>query len=364
MNIGYLVKLKWYPPSGGASGHAYQVANQLIQRGHHLHTIFYYDPIPNVTVYRERQLLNFLRKIDVLYIRVDGRYGHERFTSLKILKLMKLPVVWEINSPVEELLASGKSEKEVRRMNAQRVFWARYVDACTCVSQELMGYAQGVLKIKRAHLVPNGSDRELFSPDKNNPTIYPDLKNRFKVVWAGSSHYTWQATDVIMEVARKMSTIDKDVTFILITKEQDLKLSGDLPKNIRILEEKKYLDIPPHIASADAGLCLYHHRPSWNGEFYGSSLKLFDYMSSGLPVIATDIGQIKDVIETEKNGLLVNNDISSIIESILYLKNNPQEAKRMGREGRRAVDEYYNWDRVGNETERILNDVLPRRTSG
>lgn len=361
MNIGYLIKLKWYPPGGGAAGHAYQVANQLIQRGHRLHTIFYYDPIPNVTVYRERQLLNFLKAIDVLYIRVDGRYGHERFTSLKILKWMKLPVVWEINAPVEELLASGKPEKEVRRMNAQRVFWARYVDACTCVSQELMDYAQDVLKIKMAYLVPNGSDHRLFSPDKKSPDIYPELNGCFKLLWAGSSHYSWQATDTILQAAQAMLKIDKHIIFILITKERDLPMKGNLPANVKVIEEKKYLDLPPYIASADAGLCLYHDK-RWN-KFYGSSLKLFDYMASGIPVIATNIGQIKDVIETGRNGILVNNDVDAIVENILYLKNNPQEAKRMGREGRRAVDKYYNWDRVGNETEKILNDVLSRRTS-
>ena len=81
-------------------------------------------------------------------------------------------------------------------------------------------------------------------------------------------------------------------------------------------------------------------------------------MASGLPVIATSVGQIKDVIEIRKNGMLVDNSVDSIIESILYLKNNPQEAKRMGQESRKAVEQYYNWDRVGEVTETLLQSVV------
>ncbi len=356
MNIGYLIKFKWYPPQGGGSVHAYQIAQYLMAKGHQLYTIYYYDQIPNVTVYRQRQLLSFLKNIDVLYIRVDGRYGHERFTALKFLKLMNLPVVWEINSPVEELLVMGKSEKEVQKLHAQRVFMARYVDACTCVSKEIQDYARNILKIKQSYLVPNGSDQKLFSSEKKNAHVYQNVADRFKVIWAGSSHYKWQATDLILEVARKMMTIDRSIVFILITKEKDLNIKGPIPENVKIFEEKNYLEMPAYLASADAGLCLYHSQ-GLKGEFYGSSLKLFDYMASGLPVIATDIGQIREVIATRKNGILVNNSVDRIIESILYLKNNPQEAKRMGQASRKAVEDFYNWDRVGEETEKALLNV-------
>src|SRR3989338_5585428 len=111
MNIGYLIKFKWHPPSGGAPGHAYQVACNLVKRGHQLHTIYYHYPNPLVKTYRQRQLFQFLNAIDVLYIRVDGDFGYEIFTLLKLLRLRRLPVVWEINSPLEELLLRGKTEQ-------------------------------------------------------------------------------------------------------------------------------------------------------------------------------------------------------------------------------------------------------------
>ena len=83
-------------------------------------------------------------------------------------------------------------------------------------------------------------------------------------------------------------------------------------------------------------------------------------MACGLPVIATNIGQIRDVIEDGRNGVLVNvnNDHNQIIERILFLKNNPEKAKQIGAEARKDVVNYYNWERVGEETEKVLKNLI------
>ena len=107
----------------------------------------------------------------------------------------------------------------------------------------------------------------------------------------------------------------------MITNKKYLQPSYFNQENVIILDQKKYSDMPPYIASADAGLCLYHNY-RWNSKFYFSPLKLFDYMACGLPVIATKLGQISEVIKNKMNGILVNdNDIDEIIENILFLKN-------------------------------------------
>src|SRR3989338_7298606 len=152
MNIGYLIKFKWHPPQGGAPAHAYQVATQLIKRGHHLHVIYYHHPNPVAKVYRQRELAQFLRNIDVLYIRVDGDFGYDIYTLLKFLRFKKLPVVWEINSPLEELLMRGKIEGHVKRLHRKRVFLAKFVDAAVCVSETIQEYARGALKIKNTYV--------------------------------------------------------------------------------------------------------------------------------------------------------------------------------------------------------------------
>lgn len=358
MNIGYLVSFKWYPPQGGPAVHAYQVAHQLAKRGHTIKTMSYWHEAPDIEVYRQRELLQFLRDIDVLYIRLHGDWAFEKWTLLKVLKFFRLPVVWEINSPLEELITRDmRTEQQVRSLNAKRKFLSKLVDAGICVSTTMKDYATDYLGIKKAYVVPNGSDPKQFSPEKKDFLVYKEHQNYFKVLWSGSAGYGWQGITIISEVAERVYTLDKDIVFILITNKQHLKEYNVFDKNVLVMDEKKYMDLPPYIASADAGLCLYQNY-GWNGRFYFSPLKLFDYMASGLPVIATDLGQISEVITHKENGLLTDNKIDHVAEHIVFLKNNPQVAKSLGDKARESVQEYYNWERVAQETENILKSVI------
>jgi len=107
------------------------------------------------------------------------------------------------------------------------------------------------------------------------------------------------------------------------------------------------------MAAADVGLCIYESIDFYK-EFFFSPLKLYDYMASGLPVIGTGVGQIKAVIEQHDNGMLTDNSSKDIVEKILFLKRNRQEAIDMGRKGRQAVAEVYNWARIAEQSERFM----------
>ena len=75
-------------------------------------------------------------------------------------------------------------------------------------------------------------------------------------------------------------------------------------------------------------------------------------MAAGLPVIASNFPLWKEIVEGNKCGLIVNPlDPEEIARAIEYLINHPDEARRMGKNGRRAVLEKYNWE---NESKKLL----------
>ena len=94
-----------------------------------------------------------------------------------------------------------------------------------------------------------------------------------------------------------------------------------------------------------AGLQLTDYIPNF-GYKIGSlgNTKLFAYMAAGLPVICTDMILWKNIIEEYSCGICVNpNNVDEISQAMTYILDNPEEARKMGENGRRAVLEKYNW---------------------
>ena len=90
-------------------------------------------------------------------------------------------------------------------------------------------------------------------------------------------------------------------------------------------------------------------------------LVVAEAMASGKPVIGSNVGGIPDQIIDGYNGFLVQpRKPKEIAEKILWLINNPEEARRMGMNGRRIVEEKFDInkriDRLISLYHRILVD--------
>ena len=73
--------------------------------------------------------------------------------------------------------------------------------------------------------------------------------------------------------------------------------------------------------------------------------KMFEYMSAGIPVIASDFPLWREIVQGNDCGLLVDPlNPAAIAHAIDYLVSHPEDAQRMGNNGRRAVEDRCNWD--------------------
>lgn len=108
------------------------------------------------------------------------------------------------------------------------------------------------------------------------------------------------------------------------------------------------------MASARVGLVLYY--PERN-HVASEPAKLFEYMSAGLPVVASNFPYWRKFVERTKCGLSVDPlDPRAIAEAIQWLLEHPDEAAAMGRNGQEAVRTTYNWRTQG----KILTDLYAR----
>ncbi len=111
------------------------------------------------------------------------------------------------------------------------------------------------------------------------------------------------------------------------------------------------------LSNVRAGLVVLH--PAQN--FLRSKpVKLFEYMSAGIPVIASHFPEWREMVEGA--GLLVDPlKPSSIAEAIEFLITHPAEAEAMGRRGRELVEMQYNWSSEKETLLRFYDQVLSDR---
>lgn len=108
------------------------------------------------------------------------------------------------------------------------------------------------------------------------------------------------------------------------------------------------------LSKSNIGMALLDYIPLCKGNVGNlSNNKLFEYLGAGLPVICTDFILWKEVVEVNSCGICVNpNNVYEIVDAIKYLFDNPDIAKQMGENGRKIVEDKYNW---GVEEKKLID---------
>ena len=364
MKIG-VIYTRFYPLSSSASAHGYYLFSHLKKMGHELHTLGMGDNMLSTDHSRNlKGIFSFLKSIDVLYIRVTHWKWYEWATLFKLLSFGRIKVIWEINAPVEEVLADRKMQPDhklltwIKRKNRNRRMLSRLCDGTISVSKILQQHCEKNLLVKKHTYFPNGAAHKVMLRAKTLD-MHPmkDLvADRFVVAWAGVSNSSWQGTNKILEVAERMQYSDPDIVFVTFGSHS--VYNNKILSNVISFAEIRNDLLPSFLSYAHVGLCIYNNY-NWSPiGFYGSSLKLFDYMAMELVVIASDMGQISEIIKDGENGLLTDGSVEDIVEKIRYSKAHYTSLTNMRSNARKLIEETYNWENVARKTAEFIEKVV------
>lgn len=90
-----------------------------------------------------------------------------------------------------------------------------------------------------------------------------------------------------------------------------------------------------------------------------ANTKIFEEMMAGLPVVCTDFELWREFVERWHCGICVDpENVDEIADAIRYLLDHPDEARRMGENGRRAVEEEFNWAREEKKLLALYREIL------
>jgi len=297
---------------------------------------------------------------------------HEReiflnFAGLLLANKFKIPYFLEINAPMKYEIGRHCSRiyQEIEKIIEKELF--NRADRIIVVSNVLKSYllTMGVLEEKIA-VVPNGADENMFNPYISGLEIRKKyrLEDKKVICYSGSLDQQWQGIEDILKSAKSINSVDPSVRFLIIgNTEGQEEILKSAPDNVIFTGRIGHIKVPLYLAAADILVAPYKLEEEFkNIGFYNSSVKLFEYMAMGKPIIASNIGQIGEIIEDEKTGLLIEpGNYKELTNNILTLTEDEQLKKKLGKNARFEVETNYTWEQNAKKIMEIYNEVLENR---
>ena len=288
------------------------------------------------------------------YDLVYERYSLWSFAAMESARAANTPALLEVNAPLIEEQAEhrGLVDRAGAQRVAEQVFGAATV--IVAVSEEVAAYvAQFPGTRNKIQVVPNGVSPNRFSPGLA-PTL-PRPAGAFTVGFVGTLK-PWHGLSILVEAFARLRRRHPEARLLIV---------GDGPERDRLVADLAAVGsteavhlagavdasaVPGWLASMDVGVAPYPPL----AHFYFSPLKVYEYMATGLPVVASRIGQLKSLIEEGRNGLLVTpGDAAGLAAALERLRSDPELRARLGQAARSTVLHQHTWDAVAQRVLRL-----------
>ncbi len=203
---------------------------------------------------------------------------------------------------------------------------------------------------RRAMVIDNGIDVDRFTPGEGSGATP-------QILYAGLLTPRKGVVD-LMEASASLSR--RGVAHELVLAggipdegpDAEATVRAAAPPNARLLGAQPYGEMPALYRSADV-FCL----PSW---FEAMPLSILEAMASGLPVVATDVGDVRRLVEHGVTGLVVPAKRPELLAHALgELLSDPSKRRAMGAAGRDAAAGRFTIGRMIDEIDGLYAQLVP-----
>jgi glycosyltransferase involved in cell wall biosynthesis len=204
----------------------------------------------------------------------------------------------------------------------------------------------------------NGIDVERFANVEGTRNELGSYSGNKLIAVSANMHTHTKGHDRIITAAQTVCSAIPDCVFVFIG---DGALRSQFERKVRSLAlEENFLflgqrnDVAALLARCDVGLLA--------SSAEGLPNAVLEYMAAGLPVVATSVGGIPEIIGQSQAGLLVPPETpDALADALIAVLKDPAKAKAMGQAGKKRVHEEFSFDRLLEDLQNLYSEI--RRVS-
>jgi glycosyltransferase involved in cell wall biosynthesis len=290
-----------------------------------------------------RHALETAGPFDLVY----ERYSLWSASAMEYARDRHIPGVLEVNAPLlkEQIQYRQLIHADQAQAVAQRVFTA--ASTLVAVSQSVADYLATFPQTQgRIHIIPNGVNIQRFRPSGSVPFTSSPPSPPYTIGFLGTMK-DWHGLPLLAEAFTQVHRQCPQARLVMIgdgparpAMEAALIEQG-LGAAVHWYGRVRPDQIPALLSTLDVAVAPYP--PLAN--FYFSPLKVYEYMAVGLPVVASDLGQLRQIICPGVNGLLCPpGDAAALADQLQQLQAQPRLRQRLGQAARQTMVENHSWD--------------------
>ena len=223
-------------------------------------------------------------------------------------------------------------------------FCAKYTDTYISVAEFVK---QLGLKY---HLAPESKFKVIYNGVSLLPEVVRSPKNEVDLIFLGRLAEPKKPELTIEAISLLPEEVKQNVKFTIIGDGPKKNMLGKIAQDKGIqVEFTGALDREQSISRLNQS-DVFIFISSWEGFPY----TILEAMSCGLPIIASDVGGVKEAVNSG-NGILIKNEIGQIREAVLKLVNDKELRLKLGEQGRKDTEQKFSLEKMLKEIENIYN---------
>lgn len=240
--------------------------------------------------------------------------------------------------------------ERVRRIETWLLRRAHKIIAITHALAREIG--QRNVEHERVHVLPDGVVVAQFAPrtdfDKaaTRVRLFGETKKTV-VVYTGSYFlYPWKGVDTLLAASAKLR--DTHEFFLIGGCSEEIEEGARRKQeqhltNITFVPRVPHARVPEYVQAADV-VVLPNSGAYHMSRLHTSPLKLFEYMASGTPIVASDLPSLREVIDEHRALLVTPDDADALAQALQYAATHPEGMRALARVAAATVV-VYDWDR-------------------